>query len=131
MTTQGPTATHLQFFVTSATALNSPGYSPLLYNLHQDDKVTGYGIPTAQGFVPMQIHQSDPVLRIAKNDGTFTLYIDTSQHGEYQVWAAWDQQPNDYLPAPLWKGSNSKQNFTLTIDLSKSGLAAFAVKPTS
>jgi hypothetical protein len=119
------------FYVYNVVAVNAPGpYTPLIYQVHQNDSVTGFGIPMGeqQHIGPMRIHQdATPTLRVAKADGTFTISSDFNG-GEYYIFAFWDQEPTKNAPA-LWQGTNADQNFTLTLDLSKPGLHAFGLAP--
>ena len=126
MTTQ----TKWNFFETSVVAKNFPTpYAPIIYNVHQTDKVTGYAIPTdvPQAVTGLQINPDTPVLRVAKADGTFFI---TSDHNssQYYIFVYWDQNPQKDVPA-LWQGTTSTQNFALTLDMSKSGLHAFSLTP--
>ena len=117
-----------KFYVYNVVAKNAPGpYTPLIYQVHQNDSVTGFGIPMdqKQHIAPMQINSDAPVLRIAKADGTFYLTSDYNG-GQYYIFAFWDQQPQANAPA-LWTGAAADQNFTLTLDLSTPGLGAFSV----
>ena len=121
-------------FLISKITVNFPdsgnGYTPIVYKTNSNGQIVfGLACPSSTDLEdPIKIHQGgvplpsgNSYIQIATSRGQYQIYWTNGTDGQYVILLQSLTSPNPYPSnqKALWTGTNTSQNFTLSIDMTQ------------